>query len=130
MDLRDPLTEQIISACIEVHRSLGPGLIESAYEKSLAWELELRRVPFERQKRLPLSYKGVQVGNVYRADFVVADEVVVELEASRGVHPVDLAQVRTYLRVGGFRVGLVIAWHAVTLGRGSIKRVEPSTRRR
>jgi len=93
------LTEKIISAAIEVHRHLGPGLLESAYEECLCHELNLREVPFERQKALPLEYKGIKLNCGYRMDLVVDSKVVVELKCVDKILPVHEAQMLTYLRL-------------------------------
>ena len=116
------VTEAIIGAAIEVHRALGPGLLESAYEECLARELELRRIPFERQKPLPLRYKGAALDCGYRVDFLVAGEVVVEVKAVDALLPIHQAQVLTYLKLGGWKVGLLVNFHASLLKRG-IKRL-------
>ena len=116
------LTEQIIGAAIEVHRALGPGLLESAYQACLAHELSLRSVPFEQEKSLPVEYKGVHVDCGYRLDFVVVDKVVVELKAVDEIHPVHEAQLLTYLRLTRCKVGLLINFNVAKLKDG-IKRM-------
>jgi GxxExxY protein len=116
------LTGQIIGAAIEVHRELGPGLLESAYQVCLARELSLRGVAFKREKPLPVEYKGVHVDCGYRLDFVVADKVVVELKAVDAIHKVHGAQLLTYLRLTGCRVGLLINFNVPVLKNG-IKRM-------
>ena len=116
------LTDAIIGAAIEVHRALGPGLLESAYEECLARELELRRIPFERQKPLPIKYKGTELDCGYRVDLLVAGEVVVEVKAVDVLIPIHQAQLLTYLKLGGWKVGLLINFHASLLKSG-IKRV-------
>ena len=95
------ITEAIIGAAIEVHRALGPGLLESAYEECLCRELGLRHVPFERQRQLPIEYKGLQLDCGYRLDLLVAGEVVVEVKAVETLLPIHEAQVLTYLRLDG-----------------------------
>src|SRR3954462_1968699 len=92
------LTEQIIGACIEVHRYLGPGLLESAYEQCLCRELNLRGLRFERQRSVPLLYKGVRLDCGYRADLVVEDRILVELKTVEQILPIHVAQTSTYLR--------------------------------
>ena len=116
------LTDAIIGAAIEVHRSLGPGLLESAYEECLARELELRGIPFERQKPLPIKYKGFELDCGYRVDLLVAGEVVVEVKAVDALIPIHHAQLLTYLKLGGWKVGLLINFHA-TLLKSGIKRL-------
>src|SRR5262245_27445532 len=97
----DEFTGQIIGACIEVHRNLGPGLLESAYEHCLAHELRLRGFRFQRQRPLPLQYKGLALDCGYRLDLVVEDRLVVEIKAVERLLPVHEAQVITYLRLIG-----------------------------
>lgn len=116
------VTQQIIGAAIEVHRTLGPGLLESIYEECLEHEFRLRRVPFERQRRVPIAYKGHPVGVDLRMDFLVADLVVVELKAIEKVLPVHGAQLLTYLRLTDKPLGLLINFN-VSLLREGIKRV-------
>ena len=101
------VTQPVIGAAIEVHRQLGPGLLEAAYEACLCRELELRAIPFESQYALPVSYKGIRVECGYRLDLLVARSVVVEIKAVETLLPVHDAQVITYLRVGGWKVGLI-----------------------
>jgi GxxExxY protein len=102
------LTGQVIGAAIEVHKTLGPGLLESAYEECLCRELELRGVRFERQKELPLEYKGVKLDCTYRLDIVVAETVVLELKACDEIAPIHEAQPLTYLKLTGLKAGLII----------------------
>jgi GxxExxY protein len=116
------LSERIIGAAIEVHRELGPGLLESAYQACLARELMLQRLPFEREKPLPVRYKGVRVDCGYRLDFVVADKVIVELKAVQLIHPIHKAQVLTYLQLSGHRLGLLINFNVKVLKDG-VKRL-------
>src|SRR6059058_3818108 len=105
--LHQELTEQIIGAAIEVHRTLGPGLLESAYEECLCRELALRGLPFERQKPLPLEYKGVRLDCGCRVDVLAADLLVVEVKAGEALQPIHEAQLLTYMRLGGWQVGLL-----------------------
>jgi len=114
----DPVTEQIIGACIEVHRLLGPGLLESAYEQCLCRELSLRSILLRRQVPLPVDYKGVSLDCGYRIDVLVSEHVVVELKAVDHLQPVHLAQVLTYLKLGGYRTGLLVNFNVTTLKRG------------
>lgn len=104
---QDPLTERIIGCAIEVHRVLGPGLLESAYVEALSVELAEARLRFGRQVPVPLTYKGRYLGE-YRLDLLVEDAVVVEVKAVERFDPVHEAQVLTYLRLTGKRVGLLI----------------------
>ncbi|MCL6545306.1 MAG: GxxExxY protein [Bryobacteraceae bacterium] len=112
------LTSKIIGAAVEVHRSLGPGLLESAYEHCLAHELALRGIPFERQVMLPVLYKGVNVDCGFRIDLLVDREVVVEVKAVEALHPLHQAQLLTYLKIGGWRVGLLINFNTRVLKDG------------
>jgi len=116
------LTQAIIGSAIEVHRLLGPGLLESAYQESLARELTLRQIPFEREKPLPLEYKGAKLDCGYRLDFLIADAVVVEVKAAEGLLPIHQAQLLTYMKIGGWKVGLIINFHESLLKNG-IKRL-------
>lgn len=116
----DPLTERIIGCAIEVHRQLGPGLFEGIYESALCVELELQGLRFQRQVQAPILYKGRPVGD-YRLDLLVEDQVVVEVKAVERFDPVFEAQVLTYLRASGRRVGLLINFNNKLLSAG-IKR--------
>jgi len=107
---------------IEVHRILGPGLLESAYQECLARELTLRQIPFEQEKPLPLEYKGAKLECGYRMDFLVAEMVVVEIKAADELLPIHQAQLLTYMKLGGWKVGLLINFHAPLLKKG-IKRM-------
>ena len=115
-------TESIIGAAIEVHRHLGPGLLESAYEECLCEELVLRKIPFKRQIVLPVTYKGKTLDIGYRVDLLVNDEVVVELKTVESILPIHEAQTLTYLRLGGWQVGLILNFHVTVLKNG-IKRL-------
>lgn len=121
------LTERIIGACIEVHRELGPGLLESAYEACVAHELALCGLRFERQIPLPVIYKGVPVPTGYRVDFIVERRVVLELKAVAQLLPVHEAQVLTYLKLSGYTVGLLINFHVPALRRGGLRRLKRRT---
>ena len=118
----DNLTEKIIGAAIEVHRALGPGLLESAYEECLAHELSLVNISFERQVPLPVSYKSIQLDCGYRLDLVVERAVVLELKAVDTLHPIHEAQLLTYLKLGGWPIGLLINFNVPVLRKG-IKRM-------
>lgn len=120
--LYEDLTREIIAAAIEVHRALGPGLLESAYEECLCHELHLRNIAFRRQVDLPVEYKNVHLDCGYRLDLVVDEKVVVELKAMEGIQPVHEAQLLTYLRLSGIRVGLLLNFGAPALRRGGIIR--------
>ncbi|MDX9912411.1 MAG: GxxExxY protein [Phycisphaerales bacterium] len=120
---RDPLTAEIIGAAIEVHRALGPGLLESAYEKCLSVELGLRSIPFRSQVEVPVEYKGVRIEAGYRLDLLVDDAVVVEIKSVEKVLPVHEAQLLSYLRLAGNRTGLLINFNVPVLKNGIIRRV-------
>lgn len=115
-------TEAVIGAAIEVHRHLGPGLLESAYEECLCQELKLRNIPFKRQVPLPINYKGLQLDCSYRIDLLVNDELVIELKAMDAILPIHEAQVITYMRLGGWKVGLLLNFGLPMLKQG-IKRL-------
>jgi len=108
---------------MEVHRTLGPGLLESSYRECLCQELSLRRIDFQREYGLPVQYKGIQLGCGYRLDVLVADVVVVEIKAVEALAPIHDAQLLTYLRLGGWRVGLLINFNVVVLKDGIHRRV-------
>jgi GxxExxY protein len=114
----DPLTGTIIGAAIEVHRSLGPGLLESAYEACLLYELRLKRLKVECQKPLPVYYKDVMLDCGYRLDLVVENQVVVEIKSVSAVVGVHEAQLLSYLKLGDYRVGLLINFNVKTLKDG------------
>ena len=116
------LTGSIIGAAIEVHRILGPGLLESAYEECLCRELALRSIAFERQKDLPIYYKGVALNCGYRLDVVVADRVILELKACEKLEAIHEAQLLTYLKLTGLKTGLLINFNVPVLKEG-IKRL-------
>ncbi len=117
------LTHDTIGAAIEVHRTLGPGLLESSYRECLCRELSLRGIGFKRECGLPLQYKGVQLDCGYRIDILVAGLVVVEIKAVEKLAPVHDAQLLTYLRLGGWEVGLLINFNVVLLKDGIRRRV-------
>ncbi len=117
------LTYEIIGAAIEVHRELGPGLLESTYRECLSRELSLRDISFRKECGLPLQYKGIRLDCGYRVDLLVADLVVVEIKALEALAPVHEAQLLTYLRVGGWKVGLLINFNVLVLIDGIRRRV-------
>ena len=121
MDEPDALTERIIGCAIQVHRQLGPGLLESSYETPLCIELAKNRIRFERQRVIPLLYDGVHVGD-YRPDLIVENEVIIEIKSALHFEPVFIAQMLTYLRITGLRRGLIINFNKALLKAG-IKRV-------
>ena len=120
--LHEELTEKIIGAAIEVHRALGPGLLESAYEECLCHEFHLRGICFERQRPLPVEYKGVKLDCGYRLDLIVENKVILEIKCVEHVLPVHEAQLLTYLRMTGMVVGLILNFNISTLVRGGVVR--------
>ncbi len=120
---KDPRTGPIIGAAIEVHRHLGPGLLESAHEECLCHELHLRGIDFRRQVDLPVEYKGLKLDCGYRLDLIVNEEVVVELKCVERVLPVHEAQLLTYMMLTGKRVGLLSNFNVPLLTRGITRRV-------
>ncbi len=121
--LHKELSDQVIGAAIEVHRELGPGLLESAYQACLAHELALRGILFVSQLDLPLTYKGVQLDVGYRIDLLVEDKIIVELKAVEKVLPIHEAQLLTYLRLLKKPVGLLLNFSVPVLKDGIIRRV-------
>jgi len=117
------LTKEIIGAAIEVHRHFGPGLLESAYQRCLARELQLRDIPYRYEWPLPLEYKDLRVKCGYRVDLLVADAVVVETKSIEAIAPVHEAQLLTYMRLGGWKVGLLINFNVLVLKNGIRRRV-------
>ena len=120
--LHEPLSEQVIGAAIEVHRTLGPGLLESAYEECLCHELHLRGLAFKRQVELPVHYKGVNLDCGYKLDSLVEDQIILELKCVEHLLPVHEAQLLTYLKLTGKRVGFLLNFNVATLARGGIVR--------
>jgi GxxExxY protein len=120
--LHEDLTGKIIGAAIEVHRALGPGLLESAYEECLCHELHLRGLSFQRQVPLPVSYKGINLDCGYRVDVIVESAVVLELKCVEHILPVHEAQLLTYLKLLNKRVGLIVNFYVAILVRGGIVR--------
>jgi len=115
---RDDLTGKVISAAIEVHKALGPGLLESAYEGCLCREFDLRGMNYERQKDLPVEYKGVKLSCGYRLDIVVAGKLILELKACDALEPIHEAQLLTYLKLTGLKIGLLINFNVPVLKMG------------
>src|SRR5579872_939829 len=118
---RDPLTAEVIGAAIEVHREMGPGLLESVYQACMEHELTLRGVSYEAQKHLPLVFKGRVLADDFRMDFFFVGRLIVELKAVERVLPVHEAQLLSYLRLSKTRVGLMINFNVPVLKQG-IKR--------
>jgi GxxExxY protein len=121
MDIND-LTGQVIGAAIEVHKVLGPGLLESTYESCLCVELANRNIPYERQKEIPIDYKGTIVECGFRSDLIVDKRLIVELKARDDLLPIHEAQLLTYLKLMNIKVGLLINFNVIVLKDG-IKRL-------
>lgn len=109
---------EIIGASIEVHKALGPGLLESAYHECLKRELGLRQIAFESEVQIAVSYKGLVLSDVYRADLLVDNKVIVELKTVEQIKPVHKAQLLTYLRLSGRKLGLLINFYVPVLKNG------------
>lgn len=120
--LYEDLTESVIGAAIEVHRTLGPGLLESAYEQCLGHEFHLRGIGFERQVPLSVQYKGVHLDCGYRLDLMVENVLIIEIKCLEHVLPVHEARLLTYLKMTGKRVGLILNFNSSVLTRGGIIR--------
>jgi GxxExxY protein len=117
MDINE-LSSKIIGAAIEVHKALGPGLLESVYEECLCHELNLKGVSFERQKVLPVGYKGKQLDCGYRLDIVVEKVIIVELKSCERIEPIHKAQLLTYLRLSGLHLGLLLNFNTLMMRDG------------
>ena len=120
---RDPLSDAVIGAAIEVHRALGAGLLESVYEECLCHELECRRIDYARQVALPVQYKAISLDCAYRMDVLVENQLVLELKATEKILPIHEAQLLTYLRLGKFHTGLLINFNVPALKDG-LKRMK------
>jgi len=120
--IEEELTNKIIAAAIEVHSNLGPGLLESVYEECLCRELSSRNIPFERQKAIPINYKGEQIDYNYKIDMIIDNKVIVELKCVEHILPVHEEQVLTYLKLANIKVGLILNFYAAVLHNG-IKRL-------
>jgi len=116
------LSERVIGAAIEVHRHLGPGLLESAYEECLCFELNQRGIDYLRQAALPVRYKGCTLDCGYRMDIVAGGELVIEIKAVQRLLPIHDAQMLTYLRLSGHKIGLLMNFNSVVLKDG-LKRI-------
>lgn len=112
------ITGTIIGAAITVHRELGPGLLESSYETCMALELARRGLPYERQKAIPIRYRGIAIESAYRVDFLVAGTVILELKSIEKLEHIHTAQVLTYLKLSGCPVGLLINFNVTSLRTG------------
>ncbi len=114
----DNLTGRIIGAAIEIHKALGPGLLESAYEECLCHEFGLTQIHYKRQHALPVEYKGVKLDCGYRIDLLVEDLVILELKSVESLDPIHEAQLLTYLKLTGLKVGLLINFNVPVLKKG------------
>ena len=119
----DNLSEHVIKAATEVHQIIGPGMLESVYQECLSHELELREIPFERQKELTIEYKDARLDGGYRLDFVVAEKLIVELKSNNNLEPEYETKLLTYLWLTGLKEGLLINFNVPILKDG-IRRVE------
>lgn len=115
---RDPLTDQVIGCAIKVHRTLGPGLLESVYEECLAYEFAKANLPFHKQAPLPIVYEEVRLDCGYRIDFIIDGQLLVEIKSVEKLLPIHDAQILTYLRLSGCRVGLLMNFNQVALKAG------------
>jgi len=114
----DPLTDHVIGLAIEVHKGLGPGLLESVYERCLCMELDAAKVPFARQVPGRVTYKGAVMDGGFRMDIVVQDQLIVELKAVEALLPAHSAQLLTYMRLSGIRTGLLLNFNVSRLSEG------------
>ena len=112
------LSEKAIGAAIEVHKGLGPGLLESAYEECLAYELGLQGLKVVRQRHLPLKYKEIELEVGYRLDLVVENQLILEIKTVEQIMPIHEAQLLTYLRLSGLKLGLLLNFHTPVLIQG------------
>lgn len=122
MEDLNKLATRVLDCAFTVHRNLGPGLLESAYQLAMEAELFENGIPFTAQQELPLEYKGRSIATAYRLDFLVDHKLIVELKSVEAIHDVHLAQVLTYLKLSGCRLGLLLNFN-VKLMREGIKRV-------
>jgi GxxExxY protein len=118
MTKNNPLVSEVINCAIEVHKTLGPGLLESAYEACLCRELEIRNIPFQRQAPLTFEYKGMQMDCAYRMDIVVAGSLLLELKSVDQFQPIHEAQIISYLKLSKLKQGLLINFNAGLLKEG------------
>jgi GxxExxY protein len=115
------VSERIIGAAIEVHKYYGPGLVEQVYEEALCHEFSLRGIRFERQKQVPIFYKGVKLGIPLRLDLIVEQLVIVDLKAKEEVNAFDRAKLLSYLRLSNLKLGLIINFHETVLKNGILR---------
>jgi len=122
MEIENNLSHLIIGAAMEVHKHLGPGLLKSAYQTCLAYELNERGIYVIKEKPMPVIYKGIKLNHGYRIDLLVENKVVVEIKTVEAINGVHIAQVLTYLKLGDYKLGLILNFHTLSLKNG-IKRV-------
>ena len=115
------MSSRIIGAAIEVHKALGPGLLESAYEECLSHEFSLRNFSFERQKSLPVIYKGKKLDCGYRLDMVVENAIILELKSCEKIEPIHKAQLLTYLKLSGLHLGLILNFNTTVMRDGIVR---------
>ena len=123
MILYEELSEQVIGAAIEVHRALGPGLLETPYRLCMMRELEIRGIPFRPEVDLPVIYKGLELESGYRMDLVVDGKIILELKAVEKLNSIHEAQLLTYLKLSGLRVGLLINFNSAVIRNSIVRRV-------
>jgi GxxExxY protein len=123
--LRDDLSGHVIGACVEVHRWLGPGLLESAYAQCLAYELTLRGLRVQRERACPINYKGLQLETAHRMDIVVNDRLIVEVKSVERLQPIHIAQTVTYLKLTGLEVALLVNFNVAALKNGLRRLTRP-----
>jgi GxxExxY protein len=121
----DPLTERIIGFAIEIHRQLGPGLLESVYDECLCYELKQAEIAFERQLSVPIIYKSARLDCAYRLDLLIEGHLIVEVKSVERLMPIHEAQLITYLRLTGARVGLLLNFNTDVLRHGIRRLVNP-----
>lgn len=119
----DPVSHAIIGAALEVHKALGPGLLESAYQKCLALEFEARGISFRREASIPLRFRGTLVDASYRADFICESKVIVEVKSVQELEGIHRAQLLTYLKLTGLRIGLLVNFNVRRLSNGTMRLV-------
>jgi GxxExxY protein len=115
------LSSKIIGAAIEVHKALGPGLLESAYEECLCYELSLQGLSIERQKPLPVKYKGKKLNCCYKLDTVVENAIILELKSCEKIEPIHKAQLLTYLKLSGLKLGLLLNFNVPVMRDGIVR---------
>lgn len=125
----EDVAKEIVDACIQVHRSLGPGLMESAYQACLSYELHDRGLVVERELELPVFYRGREIKTAYRIDMLVHNLVLIENNCVKAILPIHQAQLITYLRMSGIRIGFLINWNVPLIKQGIRRMISSSDRR-